>query len=291
MIATISSTGLVTFTDGDIKLDSAIYNKKYSYSDTGNSPNSAGAYSGTLFCQPNSSNEYVVGYNTSAGSTLQYLVGIDLWKMSPNGLLSEGVVSIPQILYTDMYIRANDNDFYYVYANVDDDKNVDVRVKIDGTTLAVSKIEETYHITPISTYTVNSSAYTYTLSETNGLQRNGITKGQLNTNKTTEKISNYFIGASNLGGSIPEGDFVAYSDNGRYYGIGKSGEQIAIGSNGGAAILKTKVSVPSTINIDNVAAWYDGIHETESDYSYLFVTRSTYGTPVTGSVFRIGKEE
>ena len=116
-----------------------------------------------------------------------------------------------------------------------------------------------------------------------------------------EKRSPCFVGASNLGEALPEGTFIAAKDlDGRLYGIASSGEQVAIGNNGGAAILKTKKSVSTTIDISKVALWLNGYINLDSGTSYLMTSvdvansiyshgDSTMGYSANVSVVRISK--
>ena len=107
----------------------------------------------------------------------------------------------------------------------------------------------------------------YKLSESSGLESNVIIPGE-DLTPHLSKIYDYFVGASNLGGSIPEGSYVATKIGNSYYGIGPSGEFIGIGENGGAAILKKKGSSVS-VNISKAVTYLPGFVQTESGTYYL----------------------
>lgn len=149
-------------------------------------------------------------------------------------------------------------------------------------------------------YTVFKGCETYSISEQNGVTLTKIESGG-SPEIVTEKRSPCFVGASNLGEALPEGTFIAAKDpDGRLYGIASSGEQLAIGNNGGAAILKTKKSVSTTIDISKVVLWLNGYINLESGTSYLItsvdVANSIYshqanpmGYSANVSVVRISK--
>ena len=149
-------------------------------------------------------------------------------------------------------------------------------------------------------YKVFKGCETYSISEQNGVTLTKIETGG-SPESVAEKRSPCFVGASNLGEALPEGTFIAAKDpDGRLYGIAASGEQVAIGNNGGAAILKTKKSVSTTIDISKVVLWLNGYINLDSGTSYLMtsvdVANSIYshGDSTTGysanvSVVRISK--
>ena len=107
----------------------------------------------------------------------------------------------------------------------------------------------------------------YSLSESSGLQSNTINPGT-DITPVLSKISDYFVGASNLGGTIPEGSYIATKIDNSYYGTGPSGESIGIGENGGAAILKKKMSSVS-VDISKATTYLPGFVQTESGAYYL----------------------
>lgn len=122
-------------------------------------------------------------------------------------------------------------------------------------------------------YVVDYRSEIYDISEQNGVRFRKVEPGDESTGEY-EKVSNYFCGASNLGGSLPEGSYSAVKDsNNRLWGVGPGGEQIAIGTNGGAAILKAKKSSVS-INFDKNVKWLKGYTSDDSGSVYLFADRS-----------------
>ena len=156
-------------------------------------------------------------------------------------------------------------------------------------------------------YDVYQDVSTYSVSEQNGVTATTIAAGKP-PEKTQVKISPYFTGATNLGSAIPEGTYLAMKDSlNCLYGIVGSGNQVAIGSNGGAAILKASKSVNQSLNINNAALWSKSYYEGDNYSAYLFVdgifddktigrvySYPYYANPVSvyqasGSVIRISK--
>ena len=109
-------------------------------------------------------------------------------------------------------------------------------------------------------------------SEANGLQKTYRSAGvDHSTATTTEKIRPYFLGASNASGGLPEGDFIAANQDGVYYAIGPNGENIAIGENGGAAVLKKKTSLSASFSLNNVYYKNVGYVNSNGVLSYLIL--------------------
>lgn len=102
-----------------------------------------------------------------------------------------------------------------------------------------------------------SNASSYVLSEKEGVVATQYVKGGDPVANTGVKISPYFSGASNSSSGLVEGTYTAFpfTDTGCLIGVGPGGEQIAIGSNGGAATLKNTVSIGSTINLNLLPIW------------------------------------
>ena len=117
-------------------------------------------------------------------------------------------------------------------------------------------------------YRVEYGFSLYSLSEKNGLQAKQAVVGGV-PEGTISKISPYFIAGSNSGESIPEGSYMAFEDSGMYVGSGPNGEPIAIGSNGGAAILKNKYTVSATLDFSKIPSWVKGSYGTDSSQKYL----------------------
>lgn len=115
-------------------------------------------------------------------------------------------------------------------------------VEIDETTLNATYITSA---PAVDTSLYNKyPVYAYSLSEANGVMRKTRNVGDpVSQTPSSEKYRDYYTGATNADGGLPEGDFVAFeNDDGVLIGIGPNSTQIAIGTNGGAAILKTKAS-------------------------------------------------
>ena len=77
------------------------------------------------------------------------------------------------------------------------------------------------------------------------------------------------------------------------YGIGSDGTQVAIGSNGGAAILKKKISGVSVGNFADIMKFYRGYLTLNESTEFLFAPLNASGnyTSVTQTVILLGKEE
>lgn len=174
------------------------------------------------------------------------------------------------------------------------------RIVIEPETLDASLVSSGYSLPSRLEYTVNYGVETYSLSEQNGVMAATIEAGGP-PDIVNEKISPYFIGATNLMSPLPEGTFIAAKDpNGCLYGIASTGEQIAIGTNGGAAILKTKKTVNATIDISKVVVWLKGYYISDDFTGYLLFTGTTNmvypytyvsmgATQRTGTVVKISK--
>lgn len=99
----------------------------------------------------------------------------------------------------------------------------------------------------------NCEVESFNLSEAQGFQSKYRSAGvEHSTATSTKKIRPYYLGATNADGGLPEGDCLAVKDGDIYYAIGPSGENIAIGSDGGSAILKKKTPLSISFNLDSV---------------------------------------
>ena len=137
----------------------------------------------------------------------------------------------------------------------------------------------------------NNHAQAYTLSETSGVMVTTADPGQ-SYNGLTSKKSNYFLGASNLGDPLYEGVYMAnVNSSNQLYGLGSGGVQIAIGSNGGAAILKTKAGTFTMSAFKDIMKYYKGYLNTSSSTQYLFcpITRTRDFSNVTQTVLTLRK--
>ena len=159
--------------------------------------------------------------------------------------------------------------------------------KVDPNTLVATKMTEAK---PSSSELIRHSISSYNLSEAGGLILRKYKVGSPMDQYEDEKLSPYFIGGDNLGNGLIEGSFTAKNVDGVIVGIGPSGEQIAIGSNGGAAILKSKKSA-ATINYANGQRRFPGQIITDDGTQYtMLVDASRQGTDTyqaTGSIIKL----
>lgn len=139
--------------------------------------------------------------------------------------------------------------------------------KVDPNTLVATKVTEAK---PSSSELIRHSISSYNLSETGGLILRKYEVGSPMNQYDDEKVSPYFVGGDNLGNGLIEGSFTAKNVDGVIAGIGPSGEQIAIGSNGGAAILKTKKST-ANINYANGQRMFPGQIITDDGTQYTML--------------------
>lgn len=108
----------------------------------------------------------------------------------------------------------------------------------------------------MSTLPSNVETDIFSLSESGGFISQHRNIGA--TSDTSVKKSDYYVGGNNSAISIPEGAYYAttYGES-SYIGSMSNGVQVAIGSNGGAAILNAKKSSVSISN-DPIATWRNG---------------------------------
>lgn len=209
-------------------------------------------------------------------------------------LSSQGVLS--DIVYTNLpSVDATTGSFKYsanklitfqdgdtVITGAFYNRNPSDYITIDKNSLIPTYVKQNYGSSP-QTYFNNYESRLFTLGEKTGVMSSVSIPGG---NKTYQDIkkSNYFIGASNLGEPLPEGAYIANVIDDRLYGIGPSGEQIAIGTNGGAAILKEKKTSVS-INRSSIVTMFLG---------YTTINNTTYYLQNTSgknfSVLKIGSK-
>ena len=257
------------------------------------------------FCEPNDSDEKIFGYNTWGGTFDTYTQGINLWKVSKNGAYSNPghytyISNANSYNGVDLYIASNGNNFRTIYASggLAVGKKIYSKIDIDGNTLVASFTDMTSTPETVDKdyydYISENNISSYTLSEQNGLVETKITEENPHSSVAQSKVMNYFVGASNLGGSIPEGSYFPYVYDERYYGIGPNGAQIAIGKNGGAAILKKTLSVDA-FSINGVYSYFNGVYELDGTKSYILAgpNKNQIGAAnkVSGSVRSIYREE
>lgn len=256
----------------------------------------------------------LVGYwqpDSSGGHLVAYGFAV---KVNPDGVISERKYTsygkdnaIASALYYStalnciVYHKVLDKFVGYLSKQTPADTDSGYRVIVDPETLDVSieNDSSTYPLPSKYDYTPLYGVETYSLSEANGVTASEIEAGGT-PDIISSYISPYFIGASNLAEPIPEGTFIAAKDpSGRLYGIASGGQQLAIGTNGGAAMLKAKKSVSSSIDISKVVIWQKGFYISEDYTAYLMLNGVTnrvlsYGLASIGtksaSVIKISKE-
>lgn len=193
-----------------------------------------------------------------------------LLKYSENGTLSVGdTVNTKNNFYTGSinnekavcetidgkYIFGSSKDNYLVI----DDSNL--TLSVDSSSLSRDPIES------ITRYTANF----YSLSEKNGVTRDSAILGSNNEFESV-KDRPYFIGANNSSSAMPEGTYICVNKNERLYGAVSSGKQVAVGTNGGAAILNTSVSISSSLSKENTYKWLKGYINVGNSTKYLIVS-------------------
>lgn len=155
-------------------------------------------------------------------------------------------------------------------------KDFGARYIVNTETLKMTDVADATSSYPLPSrfeYDVSYGTQTYTLSEKNGVVASKINAGDP-PDVVTSKKSNYFLGATNLCEPLPEGTYIAANEDDRLYGIASSGEQVAIGTNGGAAILKTKKTVSNTIDISKSVLWLKGYINTSEFTAYLMINHN-----------------
>lgn len=233
-----------------------------------------------------------------------------VYSVSSDLIMQGNKLTILDTTYRSSYDEKN----FYVYHKVGDKiisyntnaSNADVgdRLIIDPETLDAELVFGQASIYPAPStndYTVLYGAEAYSMSETNGVSKTYYEVGDSPEQKTIKR-SQYFLGASNLMEPLPEGTLLAAQDSdGRLYGIASTGEQLAIGLNGGTAILKSKKTVSESIDLANVVLWLKGFYVSDSFTGYLLRSGTntsvynydhsgTSGSMNTASVVKISKE-
>ena len=251
-------------------------------------------------------------------STFSYEGMVTVFQITEDGLISSKKSTLvtppsgveiydffPNFQQYNIYHLVNDKIINYLRSGGSSVayKDEGARIIIDPETLDVTYVYNQASAYPPPEkfdYKVFKGYETYNISEQNGVTLTKIESGG-SPEIVTEKRSPCFVGASNLGEALPEGSFIAAKDpDGRLYGIAASGEQVAIGNNGGAAILKAKKSVSTPIDISKVVLWLNGYINLESGTSYLITSvdvensiyshgDSTMGYSANVSVVRISK--
>ena len=126
-----------------------------------------------------------------------------------------------------------------------------------------------YNLSEVNGVTVSSSS-----SENYLVERNGVSS-------SSEKVSDYFMGASNKAVDLPEGAYIAFkNDQGTLIGISPSGGVEIVGSNGGAALFKNSttsldIGMPTKGDTDindplNLASPFVNYIEIDGKVGYLY---------------------
>ena len=215
--------------------------------------------------------------------------------LTEDGTISQQRVQVIDCPEAPGYTFLNNIKMYSVYHLIDDQiisylqsgsgsisyEDEGARFLINPETLDLTSVYNKateYPVPERFNYTVYCGTETYSLSESGGVLQSKIEAGGP-PDVSSSKKSPYFIGASNLGDPMPEGTLIAANDGeGRLYGIASGGEQIAIGTNGGAAILKTKKSVNTSIDISKSVLWMVGYLIKDDGTYYLMTDANTNRT-------------
>ena len=137
--------------------------------------------------------------------------------------------------------------------------------------LTIKNVGEGYSLDDLVTdyYKIGSPCSTYSAYAKRGTLKNSIQT--YSNNITTEKIYDYFIGASNANIPIPEGSIVGVNTITGIVGVSSAGNHIYIGTNGGAAILTESAS--SNLPDENKRLlWIKGYAETAGNLIYLYLS-------------------
>lgn len=229
---------------------------------TGNLCTSLPTTSGSYLC--------ALGKNVASGSNPAGCV----WKLTSDGAFTGGVVTSRAFGRDDKYSGLR----YYACIGESGRSIAYVNntrwTAIDENTLVATDHSDDLGYTPII-YKNLYPAEVYSVSESSGVSMKSAVLNHSYTEFSSEKISPYYLGASNLMAPLPEGDISAINDDGTLYAIGPSGEKMIIGSNGGTAIFKNKVSAANPISLDNVIRYCRG-YVTDGTYSlYLLNSQNT----------------
>ena len=138
-------------------------------------------------------------------------------------------------------------------------------------TLTIKNVGEGYSLDDLVTdyYKIGSPCSTYSAYAKRGTLKNSIQT--YSNNITTEKIYDYFIGASNANIPIPEGSIVGVNTITGIVGVSSAGNHIYIGTNGGAAILTESAS--SKLPDENKRLlWIKGYAEIDGTLIYLYLS-------------------
>lgn len=231
---------------------------------------------------PNGNGDFLVGYHNSGdyGTTNHSWT---VWKITSSGAIA-GSMTTPYYnsgngstgIHLTTVVGYGEEDFIVTGNTISDGATSITSQTTSGSNVPVgysiikgSDLSITYHngdgVTtnfdkPYFSYNMFNDLDSYSLSEKNGVRSSHVDQGSLVTTSkqvSTEKVRNYFLGASNLGEPLPEGNFFAFKNSlSKIYGIGPNSEYIAIGTNGGAAILKHKAPSVQSFDINSIGGWH-----------------------------------
>lgn len=281
-LITIDNTGLVTHVNSDISLANSTFSPS--------SGTSRSQYYGrTVYCEKMlyDTYGYIVGhawiytgsgYIPTSGDSF-------IWTFTSDGVItnktnihfSSDSDRTPSPSFGGN-LRKYDDTSWLGYAGTSVGSGIKAYT-LNASTLQVTKITTQQSYPELSRYKAKYYAEINSLSETGGLSKVYRDIDDWSDESSTEKILNYFLGASNSSDGLPEGSFLCYKSDSRYYGVDSSGHQIAIGSNGGAAVLKTKVSAPASLALANIVGWNRGMIDVGSMRLYLIANPKTNSQP------------
>ena len=144
----------------------------------------------------------------------------------------------------------------------------------DGSFNMISENASSEEIPPNS-YINAIDAFSYSLAD-GAVNKKSSLRGSANTSYENTKDRPYYIGASNLSEPLPTGDYVCLVDDYQsMYGRITDGTNIAIGANGGAAILKTKNPLGSSFDFTKVIKWVKGYYNNNNNSAGYITTSNT----------------
>lgn len=269
---TISSDGIISLTKTDL------IQSGYSKSNFGLDNPDLRIYTAEKSCTPQKSGAFIfTGMTYSSTQTVSLTTNpCDfVAKVNSDGVLSakfhmDGDSRLPAYFTK---LRGGEGKAYYFYGSGTSVNSVteytDRYCEIDESTLDGTIRNESTSGLPYHNVTPQYEVSSYLLSEKNGVTI--VKKGPGISGTESSFYRRYFTGASNSGDGLPEGTYIALenTDNGMLVGLGPNNTQIAIGTNGGAAILKTPAtSGPGTINLDQIDTRFRGSVNTNNLVGY-----------------------
>lgn len=193
------------------------------------------------------------------------------WEITPSYVISNPLwgASItktsdkydPQYVYYDLTDYANlcfynDETGEIIIPGVQSEGTIlaDWQIVFDSSGSSATLIPQKFSNTD-KVYKVKYPYSTLTLGEETGIVSTSFVEGTYKDKKET-RINNYFVGGNNSGDSIPEGSYIYNTlDDGTMVGI-VGNKQVAIGTNGGCAVLNKTVNISGSFDSNNVIMWY-----------------------------------